>query len=309
MINKQAATAPIALADAGTSSVDWPAADPTSPFFCHGPTVISLSGGRTSAKMLFRVLEAHGGRLPEYVHVCFANTGKEREPTLRFVHEISTRWGVRVRWLEFQTDLASAGAEGRFIEVGYNSASRKGEPFDRLIARKQALPSGRQRWCTEFLKVKVLFDFAASIGLGQPGDFIEMIGLRADEKTRIDRLLRDARNEASHLSFPLSTAGVVKDDIFSFWGSQPFDLQLPRGLGNCDQCPFLGTKARIARAQIDPASCEQWARWEIVTGYRFGRYHTFVELLGVVARSPRLELDEEVDTECGAWCPSIMGGI
>ena len=274
-----------------------------SPYFITGPALISFSGGRTSAYMLRQILDAHGGTLPDDVHVCFANTGKEREETLRFVHECATRWGVRVRWLEFRSHRRSLPAAERFEEVGFNSASRAGEPFDMLITRKSGgLPNGRQRWCTEFLKVKVLFDFAEAAGLGRPGNFAEVIGLRADEKRRIDRLRHDARNEARHLSFPLSTAKVRKSDVFAFWAAQDFDLQLARGMGNCDHCPMVGDRDRIARAQFDPAGVEWWARHEMRTGYRFGRHFTFVEVLGLAAQSPRLPMDETYDAECGLWC-------
>jgi hypothetical protein len=67
----------------------------TNPYLIEGPALISFSGGRTSGYMLWQILDAHGGTLPDDVHVCFANTGKEREETLRFVHECETRWGVR----------------------------------------------------------------------------------------------------------------------------------------------------------------------------------------------------------------------
>ena len=63
------------------------------PFLCDGPTVVSFSGGRTSGLMLRRVLDAHGGTLPEDVHVVFTNTGKERPETLAFVAECA-RLGV-----------------------------------------------------------------------------------------------------------------------------------------------------------------------------------------------------------------------
>jgi 3'-phosphoadenosine 5'-phosphosulfate sulfotransferase (PAPS reductase)/FAD synthetase len=59
-----------------------------------GPALISFSGGRTSGYMLWHILDAYDGKLPDDVHVCFANTGKEREETLRFVHECGSRWGV-----------------------------------------------------------------------------------------------------------------------------------------------------------------------------------------------------------------------
>ena len=46
------------------------------PYIITQPTCISFSGGRTSAYMLYKVLEANDG-LPEMAKVCFANTGKE----------------------------------------------------------------------------------------------------------------------------------------------------------------------------------------------------------------------------------------
>jgi 3'-phosphoadenosine 5'-phosphosulfate sulfotransferase (PAPS reductase)/FAD synthetase len=64
------------------------------PFEITEPTCISFSGGRTSAYMLRRVLQAHGGKLPAEAVVCFANTGKEDEATLRFVQRVSDEWAV-----------------------------------------------------------------------------------------------------------------------------------------------------------------------------------------------------------------------
>lgn len=109
------------------------------PYLITGPALISFSGGRTSAFMLHQILEAHGGALPADVVVAFANTGKEREETLRFVHECGSRWGVPITWLEWHN------ADPAFEVVGYNSASREGEPFKALIEKKKALPNGTAR--------------------------------------------------------------------------------------------------------------------------------------------------------------------
>ena len=57
------------------------------PYFIKEPAAISFSGGRTSAYMLWRVLQAHGGTLPDHIKVVFANTGKEMPETLDFVRD------------------------------------------------------------------------------------------------------------------------------------------------------------------------------------------------------------------------------
>jgi 3'-phosphoadenosine 5'-phosphosulfate sulfotransferase (PAPS reductase)/FAD synthetase len=93
------------------------------PFQITGPTCISFSGGRTSAYMLWRVLQSNGGKLPDETVVCFQNTGKEREETLEFVRDCSKNWDVPITWLEF-TD-----SETQFKVVDFDSASRNGEPF------------------------------------------------------------------------------------------------------------------------------------------------------------------------------------
>lgn len=277
----------------------------TNPYLITGPACLSFSGGRTSAEMLKKVIDAHGGKLPDNFFVVFANTGKEKEATLRFVHECGTRWGVRIHWVEFVTDLKSAGAAGRFVEVGYNSASRNGEPLERLIARKKALFSTlKGRWCTQLCKVGAIHDFMEAQGF-PPGTYAEVIGFRADESDRVYELPRKPRNADRDLRFPLAEAGVRKDDVNLFWSEQQFDLELERGTGNCDHCPFLQFKSRVIRARRDPAGCQWWKANEDAKNFSFG-YESFDEVLRAAESQPLLPLDDieadAADSECGAWC-------
>ena len=69
------------------------------------PSLISFSGGRTSAYMLKKIIDAYNGKLPKDIVVCFANTGKEMEETLEFVHECENRWNIKIHWLEL--DIAT----------------------------------------------------------------------------------------------------------------------------------------------------------------------------------------------------------
>src|SRR3990172_6881660 len=96
------------------------------PYLITEPTCISFSGGRTSAYMLHRILEANKG-LPKEAIVCFANTGKEEEATLKFVKDCSDNWHVPIIWLEYRVDKPG------FEIVNYETASRSGEPFETLI--------------------------------------------------------------------------------------------------------------------------------------------------------------------------------
>lgn len=60
-----------------------------SPYKLSGATVVSFSGGRTSAYMLRQVLN-NNDNLNDLV-VTFANAGKEHPATLEFVQECSER--------------------------------------------------------------------------------------------------------------------------------------------------------------------------------------------------------------------------
>lgn len=275
----------------------------STPYLITGPALISFSGGRTSAFMLWNILQAHGGTLPADVHVNFANTGKEREETLRFVHDCGSRWGVKINWIEYRD--AALG----FELVGFNSASRNGEPFQALIDKKKRLPNWKERWCTALLKVQPMTDFAMSLGL-MPGSYTEVIGLRYDEGYRILKGLESADKRGRKVLYPLSKAKVTKADVMAFWAAQPFDLRLEPWEGNCDLC-FLkgrGIRKRIIRA--DQSRAEWWARNETENKGKqergwFDRRDSVAGLLDEVRRTPDIfdQFDpEEYDVECGLHC-------
>jgi len=77
------------------------------PFKIDSPTCISFSGGRTSAYMLWRVLQSNCG-LPDDAVVCFANTGLEAEETLEFVRDCGKFWIVPIVWVEYRNDEQAA---------------------------------------------------------------------------------------------------------------------------------------------------------------------------------------------------------
>jgi len=118
----------------------------TNPYLIESPALISFSGGRTSGYLLRRIIDAFGGRLPPDVLPCFANTGKEMPETLDFVRDCGERWDVAIVWLEYNPALPE-----KFERVSPATASRKGEPFERLLVNRGMLPNPVTRFCTSEL--------------------------------------------------------------------------------------------------------------------------------------------------------------
>lgn len=281
------------------------------PYLITGPALISFSGGRTSARMLKLILDAHGGVLPDDVFVTFANTGKEREETLRFIHECEVRWGVRIFWLE------RAGKK-EFEVVGYNSASRSGEPFKALIREKGYLPNAVTRFCTVELKIRVMKAFALSQGFTH---WKNIVGLRYDEPTRVARGHRnnsDGRERWTTV-MPLAEGKVTNRMVRAYWAAQDFDLQLLPFEGNCDAC-FLKARAKLYEVEREkPGTLDWWAEAEAevtattgkASGARFVTEYGYAELRDAVRRQPDLfagglfDADPEQDAECGSWCAEV----
>jgi 3'-phosphoadenosine 5'-phosphosulfate sulfotransferase (PAPS reductase)/FAD synthetase len=230
------------------------------PFLVPRPCVISFSGGRTSGYMLWRILQAHGGKLPAGIVPIFCNTGKERPETLDFVERISLEWQVEIVWLEFDRS-----AQHKFKIVNYATAARNGEPFDAIISAKTLLPNVAIRYCTEWLKVKISNRYARHV-LGwttKNGGYHNAIGLRADEPRRVAKLRSQPKSSAGEMPFaPLHQAGVVSEDILHFWGNHHFDLNLASYEGNCDLCFLKGQGKLLEIMRRRPDLADWWIEKE-----------------------------------------------
>ncbi|MER9662299.1 Nin-like protein [Mesorhizobium sp. M0159] len=274
------------------------------PYLITGPALVSFSGGRTSGFMLHEILRAYNGKLPDDVIVAFANTGKEREETLRFVHECGLRWGVRIHWVEWRD-----GKPG-FAEVDFSSASRNGQPFSALIAKKSRLPNGHERWCTEYLKVRPIFELMRHQLCLEPGSYEEIIGLRHDEGMRIFRGMDRAAKDGRSVSYPLAKAKVLKSTVSAFWETQPFFLDLEPWEGNCDLCFQKGKGIRKRIIRDHPSAPAWWAGEEAGIGGQFDKRDSVAGLVNQVRVTPTLweafsdSFDDsmEYDVECGLHC-------
>jgi 3'-phosphoadenosine 5'-phosphosulfate sulfotransferase (PAPS reductase)/FAD synthetase len=259
----------------------------TNSFIIDEPTVISFSGGRTSAYMLWRVLEANQG-LPAEAIVCFANTGKEEEATLEFVRDCEKSWGVETHWLEYKHEKPN------FQRVFFETASRHGEPFQALIHKKNYLPNMVARFCTQELKVLTIDRYLKSLG---HSDYLTLVGVRADEPRRVAKI-RTQKDKYC----PLAEDGITEQDVWKFWDQQPFDLQLAKfsGASNCDLCFLKGASILMGLINQKPERAIWWANMEDKIGARFRSDRpSYKEMAKFQKNQAPLFFDETIPCFCG----------
>lgn len=260
--------------------------DVTDHFLINGPAVINVSGGRTSAQMLRRVLDAHNGTLPRDVHAVFCNTGDEREETLAFLSEIERRWCALV-WLE-----RDGASPGKVREVSFETASRRAEPFRELLDAKRFLPHHGARFCTQELKIEPVRAWMRAHGYEH---WTSAVGLRADEPSRVAKH-RERQTEEDDFDsvYPLHRAGIRKADVMEFWRGAGFDLGLRAWESNCRGC-FLKSRAILERTERDaPGSLVWWAAQEDHVGATFVKGRRYLD---VIASAQRPGLPGILDAE------------
>ena len=230
------------------------------PFVIDSPTCISFSGGRTSAYMLWRVLQSNGG-LPSEAAVCFANTGKEDEATLRFVRDCGLNWNVPITWVEYQN---AEETKDRFRVVDFDTASRNGEPFEAIIRKRNYLPNPVSRFCTVEMKVRAIHRHLKSVGWTE---WDSMLGIRADEQRRAAKIGQQDYGKHETKLAPLVSAGIAKEHVGEFWRNQTFDLELPNNNGvtmhgNCDLCYLKGGHQILSLITEKPERAVWWVKME-----------------------------------------------
>jgi 3'-phosphoadenosine 5'-phosphosulfate sulfotransferase (PAPS reductase)/FAD synthetase len=216
---------------------------------------IAFSGGRSSGMMVKLLLEANGGKWPANYKIVFCNTGKEDPRTLDFVEECAQRWSVDITWLEL---TAINNNKVSYQQVNYARAARAGEPFN-VVFRDvpDVVPNRSTRLCTVFMKSLTSRAYLTSLGWS-PKQSVAY-GFRFDEPNRLHRVrLRCAsKNPDEYPIAPLLDAGISRPDVFRFWAEQPFDLQTPALLSNCDLC-LLKRHSLLMQVINDYPEKAQW---------------------------------------------------
>jgi len=187
---------------------------------------VSFSGGQTSGKMCHQIIKQFSDT--HEIVITFANTGQEAEETLEFVHNCEKEFGWNIVWIE--ADVQPQKGKGPLPKiVNYETASRKGEPFEAFI-KKHGLPNPTYILCTAVLKTYVIKSYLRSIGWNW-GTYTTCIGIRSDEMDRMN-----AKRKEYKFWYPLVNSNWDRKAVDDWWENQPFKLGIPNYLGNCVWC-------------------------------------------------------------------------
>lgn len=182
--------------------------------------LVSFSGGKTSGYMSHLIKERWSDQ--HELKFVFANTGQEREETLEFVKQCDEHFGLDLIWVEAVVHEDRTGSTHKVVD--FDSASRNGEPFEKVI-EKYGIPNKSYPHCTRELKANPIRDYSKSIGWN---DCVMAIGIRADEPNRI--------GTDPKFIYPLHDWMIDKIDVNNFWERMPFNLRLMEHQGNCAWC-------------------------------------------------------------------------
>lgn len=294
-----------------------------SPYKIRGPACVNVSGGRTSMYMMRRILDE--GPIDDGVFFAFANTGRELKETLDFVDECERQWGQKIYRLErrgTQDVQVMPSAFDRLLADKYEAYGRRGQT--------PVLPGPVARYCTIELKRTPAERFMVDM-LGPCAEYDSVVGIRADEPSRVARLRERASESrpvypdgdeswmhpecsvAEHkmraaslprVSYdyvlPLADDGVVEADVLKFWKSQPFDLELEVFEGNCDHCFMKSTWKRHECLRRRPALAEVWIADErkFGTPYRRSGQTVAEQLKAATVRLPLLDRMDDSLGDC-----------
>ena len=277
------------------------------PYYIDEPCGLSFSGGRTSAYMLYKTIDAHDGKLPKNLTVSFCNTGKEMPETLDFVKKCGDEWGVDIRWIEIAKATViqmepKKKIKWEFKEVNRDTCSVNGEPFEITCSAIGSLPGPVHRSCSGHMKQRLIMRLMLSEGYEKP--WTQYVGIRADEERRAAKL-NGRINDGAEIYLPLWLDGVTKEEVGNFWELNSFDLSLPNNdgvtdWGNCDLCFLKSKKKKISIIKQRPDLADWWIGMEDKYG-EFRRGEIGYRRLKEMA-TDNYEMDFGIDESIPCFC-------
>lgn len=222
------------------------------------PEIVSFSGGRTSAYLVYLMEEKR--KLGEFddVHYIFMDTGAEHPKTYQFLRHCVEYFGIELTCLRTKV-IPEQGKGSTYQVVELSDCKPDLQPwYD--YTQKYGMAHVTMPKCTDVMKIHPFTKYCNErFGKGQ---YTTWLGIRIDEEKRL--------KDVDGFRYLAEISDKDKADILDWWADRPFDLDLPEWLGNCVFCIKKGAP-RIALAQMDEP--ELAAQWEAMV-YRDGMHIT-----------------------------------
>lgn len=210
------------------------------------PNVVSFSGGRTSAYLVWEIEQRRKAGKIDDVHYVFMDTGAEHPKTYEFIRNVVKYFGIDLVCLRANV-IQEQGKSATYHVVSLEDCKPDLIPwYD--YTKKYGMPHVTMPKCTDVMKIMPFKKWC--IDQFGKDNYTTWLGIRIDEPKR----LKDVPN----MRYLAELSVKDKQDINDWWHDQPFDLGLPDYLGNCVFCIKKGAN-RIALGQRDePYLADQW---------------------------------------------------
>ena len=220
--------------------------------------IINFSGGLSSA--LMTILEYN----QETDVVIFADTGREHPKTYKFLNDFESFENIPITRIMYKNEF--------------------GKGFTALYTKKTILPNRQFRTCSVELKINLATRYVRkTLGIKKM-DW--MVGFRADEPNRVKTY--DPIVKYKRPIFPLYKRGIMLEDVYSYWATKPYTLEIPRILGNCDLCFLKGKDNIIKIMKHYPEMADKWIADEKRNGKNFIKGVSYSQLLKVAQSQKQL---------------------
>lgn len=275
--------------------------------------VVSISGGKTSAFL------AANYQSDEMVFALIRTSDKRcLFPDRILAKKVEDRIGKAfIGTLEDDTIITTIFDLEQYLGRKIHWVS--GDTFDDVIKTKGGwLPNKLHRYCTQFMKIKPLFEWW-SINFDDPVEM--MIGFRSNEVNRAKRMLDrvddhgllsfktvvgkfGTRNKWSEVpwqrpSFPLIDDQIFKQDIEKFWDDKPVRFA---PLNNCVGCFHRSVGLLKKMSEIHPLKLKWFAdqEGENQDGKFKGFWRSDVSYKKIIESDAQFSFSFDDETFCGS---------
>lgn len=210
--------------------------------------VVSFSGGRTSAYLVYKIEEMRKSGEIENVDYIFMDTGAEHPKTYEFIKKCVDHFGIDLTCLRTKVD-PERGVGTSYTVVSIDECKCDLKPW-RAYAEKYGVPQVPFADCTKELKITPYEKYVKE-KYGKDG-YITWLGIRADEPKRL--------TPKDNIRYLAEISDFEKIDIFNWWKRQPFDLEIEsEWLGNCVFCLKKGISRVALAVRDEPELAKEWS--------------------------------------------------